>query len=199
MAYNNTSKRHALIPSSGEVGLFSVAAFTVLVILEYGKIMQHYGMEVSAYDISERIVAIQGNLDANILPDLATMLVWAAIGLTLYLIAWLVIDSGGKAAQATSRAQRFIYPSKESKHVFMMTIFGQLILRGVGILALVVWGLGLFKVISWASEHFYQMAVLESVSNVTFGLAAIFVIAGYMFLAAAILRLIFLRPRVFSD
>jgi hypothetical protein len=195
----NQPSKHALIPSVGELLTFPVVAFLLLLLFNHDKILAHYGIELGGYDFSESIISMRDSLTDNILPNMATALVWAVVGLAVYLVVWLLIDSSSKAAQATSRAQRFVYPSKDSRHAFAVTIFGQLAVRAVATLALVVWVLGIASVVSWSGNYFYEMTLLENLPDVLLGLSAVFVLGLYLFVGAPITRLIFLRPRVLSD
>lgn len=147
----------------------------------------------------EGLASLRANLTDNILPNLATALVWALIGLTVYLAVWLLVDSAGKAVQATSLAQRFVYPSKTSRQVFAITVFGQLGVRVVAVLGLVVWLLSLVALVGWAADYFYRLTIFASVSDAIHGLGATILLGVYLFLGALVARLIFLRPRVLSD
>jgi hypothetical protein len=195
----NESKKHALIPSAGELVLFPVLAFIILCLLGYERIMTHYGIQISSYDLSDSIITFQDRLSESILPNLATALVWALIGLGVYLAVWLFLDSGNRAIKATSKAQRFVYPSRESRHVFAVTILGQLAVRVVAVLALAVWVLALAGVASWLTNFFYSLATFDSLADVVLGVIALAMFAFYLFVGAPIMRLIFLRPRVLSD
>lgn len=186
-------KPNALIPTQAELIFLPLLSLLVLLFFSFDKITRDLGLTIDLFVMPQSFIDLYDTINTKILPNVATALAWAAIGLVLYMLAWVIVDSVSQANKANSLTHRFIYPSREKIHSFRFTLFGQLYIRALASILLIVWSFFLINVISTMAEYFYD-------SGWSLGaLLSIFYLSLYLFLAAPITRLIFLRPRVLSD
>ena len=187
------TKPKALVPTLSEIILFPILSFFILIIFTFDRITSDFGLRIEAIDLPGKLAVFYESILSIILPNFATALSWAIVGLGIYFIMWLFVDTGSRATEANSRTHRFIYPDRESRYIFLFTLFGQLYLRTVSFVTLIIWCLLLIKIAPPLADYFY----LDSWSPSA--LFAPMLLGAYFFIGAAVMRLIFLRPRVFSD
>lgn len=182
-----------LVPTLSEVILYPLVSFVLLCIFVSNRLIDSFGLGISTVDLPAKLAVFYENIIANLLPGLVNALLWAIVGMSVYFIMWITVDSITKINEINTRLHRFIYPSKEAKHVFVFTIIGQLCLRFVSLAALIAWTFLLIKIISPVADYFYKDAW-------TTGLfLAPLILGAYFFVGAVIIRFIVLQPRVFSD
>ena len=196
---NNSPKPHVLLPSFGELILYPAISFFFLLLLAYNRIADYHGLQLDTVDISAEIASFQEKIHRDILPELATAMAWAAIGLAVYFLVWLIVDSSSRATQANRRLHRFIYPDKESRHTFMLTIFGQLAIRAASILMLIIWCVLFFRLTPLFDDYFYVLGTAPTPGDIALCVCAAALYGLFVFAGAVICRLIVLKPRVFSD
>ena len=183
-----------LVPSLSEIFYYSLVSFCILCLINVDKLINSLGLSISPLDLPHKLAAFYENVISNIFPNLANIVVWAICGMGTYFIIWIIVDSIIKVDEINlSRTHRFIYPSKQSKRVFIFTIAGQLFLRLVASIVLVLWIFLLFKLISSLSTYFYENHFSYST------IISPFLMGAYLFAGSVTLRLMVLRPRVLSD
>ena len=186
-------KPNALIPTQAELIFLPLVSLFLLLFFSFDKITRDLGLTIDLVSMPESFISAHEIINTKILPNVATAVVWAAIGLVLYLVAWVIVDSVSQANKANSLTHRFIYPSREKIHSFRFTLFGQLYIRALASILLIFWSFFLINVISTMAEYFYD-------SGWSLGIVlSVFYLSLYLFLSAPITRLIVLRPRVWTD
>jgi hypothetical protein len=186
-------KHNALVPTLSEIILFPAVSFFVLCALTFGKLMKGLGLHINPVDLPGKLSELYEGVISIILPNIATALLWAVVGLGVYFIIWITIDSITKVNFIKTAEHRFIYPDEERRQFFIFTVAGHLYLRLVAFISLFVWFLFLLKITPLLSNYFYSDGWTLSL------IVAPIVLGSYLFIAAPITRLVFLRPRVFSD
>lgn len=190
-------KPNALIPTFSEIIGFTFFALFVLLFFSLERLLHHYGLNITLIELPDSLYTLQESITETILPNFATALVWAMIGLICYLLLWLFVDSVSRIQNMNTVTHRFINPDPEARHTFLFTTVGQLYLRLVACGVIIGWVLFLFKLIPWTTNNFYESLTSLGISQLLLGLLSLLILSLYFFMAAFLCRLVVLRPRVF--
>ena len=194
------NRYHALVPTLYEVIFYTFLALLLLLFVSYKRIAAYYGFTGFELTMPDSILNIQTYLDERILPVFFTALAWGFVGFLVYVGFWILFDTIFRASDANPMHHHYVFSSEEQRHHFIVTMFGQIYLRVLAIALLIAWIVMLFKVIPIFGIYFYTLVTDPTLDRTLLaGIGAIPLAGLYLFMMAPLTRLIFLRPRVFSD
>jgi len=177
-----------------ELSTVCVASLLFLVTINIENIAKYFGIYINSnFGIPSFVYEIQDFVNNTLLPVISTALVWAMIGLGVYVLIWIIMDSLSQVEDMRRVGHRFIFPSEDRRRLYEYTIIGHILIRAIACLLLILWIALLFKVIPAASHAFFNQ------SFSLYSPLAVFAFGIYLYLVAPISRMIALRPRLFSS
>lgn len=177
-----------------ELATVCVASLLFLVAINIENIAKYFGIYINShFGIPSFVYEVQDFVNDTLLPVISTALVWAMIGLGIYVFIWIIMDSLSQVEDMRRVGHRFIFPSAERRKLYEYTIVGHILIRAIACLCLILWIGLLFRVIPSASHAFFNQ------SFSIYSPLAVVALSIYVYLVAPISRLIALRPRLFSS
>jgi hypothetical protein len=193
--------RKAFLPSISEAVIYSGLSIGILFVINLVHILQVYGAngEVLLGEYLHRtIVSIAHSFDRVVGNQIATVFFWMLIGAGTYLITWMIGTIIHAYRNDLPPLYGFIAPRDYKREKVWHDALGRMILRFFATIGLIYWFYLFFaRTLPYTSERFVGGLVQFSPTKLLDIALSIIVTAAGLFLFTILLRLIFLRVRVF--
>jgi hypothetical protein len=174
-----------------------------LMILNLSKFFDYYRNTEKVYQTNEKLFQFRflTRLNPRLIPTIETFLVWSLIGLIFYLTAWFLFSFFGEAGHDAGVVHSFIFPRKSDRQRYELAILKRFGIRLAGLAMASLWFIFLFtKVVPACSVYFFEaFTYMQTPEIIGKAVVSVISLALYLYFIAPILRMVILKPRVFSD
>lgn len=194
---------NAFVPTVQEgIAMLAVSIIALMAVNSF-RLIDYYQNSAKSLgtDISLFQFDLLKRLDPRLLPTIQTFIVWSLIGLGFYLTVWFLFSVLGEAGHDAGVVHGFLFPKKTDRRMYELAILKRFGIRLLGICAALLWVILLFTTVLPACSVYFYLVFTQLQDPMVIGKAVVSVIALaiYLYLIAPALRMVVLKPRLFSD